>query len=103
VAMYVSKYCSKVTTNPSLDYASYLNNTGRHWGIHRRNLIPWCERRVHRLTDPRHVQLCENAACMTFPYFTRGVNQGFSLFGKNAAKVIGEIYRTDVDAWIETR
>jgi len=103
VAGYVAKYCSKpMAKNPSLDIASYLN-TGRHWGICRRELIPFCQRRIHRLTDPRHIQLAENAACMTFPYFTRDVQQGFSLFGPKAEKVIAEIYRTDIDDWLATR
>jgi len=103
VGVYVAKYCSKPqAAKPSLDIASYLN-TGRHWGICRRELIPFCQRRIHRLTDPRHIQVAENAACMTFPYFVRDVQQGFSLFGPKAEKVIAEIYRTDIDDWLATR
>ena len=101
VGKYIAKYCGKISEgNRSLVYASYLN-TGRHWGIQRRGLIPWCERTVTRLTEKRHIRLAENAACMTFPYFTRDVQQGFSLFGKNAVKVIAEICRTDLDDRLE--
>lgn len=103
VAMYVSKYCSKLPDATSLDYASYLNNPGRHWGINRRDLIPWCERWVVRLGEKRQIQLCENAACMTFPFFNRDVDQGFSLFGKKAVAVIAEICRTDLDDKIGPR
>jgi hypothetical protein len=101
VAMYVSKYCSKpMDVNRSLDIASYLN-TGRHWGIHRRNLIPWADRVVNHHLTKQDIQLCENAAAMTFPYFVRDAREGFSLFGERARKVIYEILRLDVDEAFE--
>jgi len=98
-AYYVSKYCGKKQPDLSLDIASYLN-TGRAWGITRKELVPVHQRIVHRITDPRELQLLENGAAMTFPYFIRGVDEGFSLFGKNAVRIIDEILRTDLDKWI---
>lgn len=94
---YVSKYCAKPSDASVLDNASYLNNLGRHWGTCRKELIPFADRWVMRLSDPKFVKLLENAACMTFPYFTRDVDQGFSLFGKMAKKCIEIICRTDLD------
>lgn len=90
VARYVSKYCSKVPETSVLDNASYLNSLGRHWGIQRRELIPWFPRFVIPLLDQDDQKLADNLGAMTFAYFTRGAQIGFSCFGKNAMKV-GEI------------
>lgn len=90
VGKYVTKYCSKPCQSPSLVNATYLHNVGRHWGIHRRTHFPWCERFVLRCLTKEQVALAENAACMTFRYFERGQEQGFSIFGDNAEK-IGDI------------
>lgn len=97
VAYYVAKYAGKKPSpNVNLDIASYLN-TGRAWGIHRKDLIPWHERIVTRITNPDDVCIVENAACMTFPYFVRDSDSGFALFGPLARKVIDRITRTDLD------
>ena len=90
VARYVSKYCAKKVENDVLDNASYLNSLGRHWGMCRRELIPWAERFHVPYLDAKDIHLAENLACMTFRYFTRGTQQGFSVFGEKARKV-GEI------------
>jgi hypothetical protein len=97
VAYYVAKYAGKRSAPVvNLDIASYLN-TGRAWGIHRRELLPWHDRHVCRVSDGRHIDLLENAACMTFKYFTRGAQEGFSLFGPLAKKVIDQMYNTALD------
>jgi len=98
VAKYVSKYCAKLPESLSLDIVSYLNVKGRHWGILRRNLVPWHERHVFRVSELRHQRLLENAAAMVIPWFVRDSGEGFSLFGPIAEKVIAEICRTDLDA-----
>jgi len=97
VAKYVTKYCSKPMENCSLDNASYLNRLGRHWGIHRRELIPFCNRWVIPFLDPHDVQLAENAGCQVFKYFTRNSGQGFSLFGHLAEKVGQELFARMLD------
>jgi hypothetical protein len=96
-ARYIAKYCAKAVETSVLDNASYLNTSGRHWGMHRRDQIPWADRWVCRLVDDRQLEVCENAAAMTFPFFNKGVRQGFSLFGPIAKKVIEFIFRTDLD------
>jgi len=96
VAKYVSKYCSK-RQNDSLVNTSYLNAPGRHWGIHRRGLIPFAERFVMTNLTGEEINLCENAACCTFKYFTRGTDQGFSLFGVNGKKIGEEILLRHID------
>lgn len=90
LARYVGKYCSKLPDSSVLDNASYLNSLGRHWGINRRELVPWFPRFMIPFLDSKDIHLVENLACMTFKYFTRGTEQGFQVFGANALKV-GEI------------
>jgi len=97
VAKYVSKYCSKKAESSSLVNASYLNAPGRHWGIHRRELIPFADRFLLSNLTPEEIHLAENAACMTFKFFTRGTEQGFCLFGRNGKKVGEEILLRHID------
>jgi len=90
LARYVGKYCSKLPDPSVLDNSTYLNSEGRHWGMHRRSLIPFSARVVIPYLTEHECNLMENLACMTFRFFTRGTQQGFSVFGQNAKK-IGEI------------
>jgi hypothetical protein len=90
LARYVGKYCSKMPEASVLDDTTYLNTLGRHWGINRRELVPWFPRFLIPFLTDKDINLVENLACMTFKYFTRGTEQGFQVFGENALKV-GEI------------
>jgi len=90
LAKYVGKYCSKLPEASVLDDTTYLNSLGRHWGINRRELVPWSPRFLIPFLTEADVNLAENLACMTFRFFTRGAEQGFQIFGANALKV-GEI------------
>lgn len=96
-ARYVTKYCSKVPDASVLDDASYLNTVGRHWGMHRKELIPFAWRHHIPFLDDRSIQIAENLAAMTFRFFTRGTSVGFSIFGANAKKVGEEIFLRDID------
>lgn len=89
-ARYVTKYAGKKVDASGLVNASYPNRLGRAWGMSRKELIPFCERFFIPILDATDIHLTENLACMTFRYFTRGTQQGFSVFGENARKV-GEI------------
>jgi len=90
LAKYVGKYCSKLPEASVLDDTTYLNTLGRHWGVNRRDLVPWFPRFLIPFLTEQDVNLAENLACMTFKYFCRGTQQGFQIFGTNALKV-GEI------------
>jgi hypothetical protein len=101
VAMYVAKYCSKPNDKSlSLDIASYLN-TGRAWGVHRRELIPLHERHVNRICTTSQIELLENGASSTFKFFLRGADEGFSLFGPIAKKVLDQLFNTQLDEQLE--
>lgn len=97
VAKYVSKYCSKKAEASSLVNTTYLNAPGRHWGIHRRDLIPFGNRFVLAGLTSEEIHLIENAACATFKFFTRGTQQGFALFGRNGKRIGEEILCRRID------
>ena len=94
---YVSKYCAKGQENGVLDDSSYLNTDGRHWGMHRKDLIPFAFRVLVPYLDDDLINLAENLACSKFRYFTRGTGNGFSVFGKDAKRIGEEIFLRDVD------
>lgn len=100
VGKYVTKYCAKPGASCSLDSTTYLNNFGRHWGIHRRDVVPWSPRFLLSHLTADEIRLVENAACMTFRFFTRGASQGFSIFGDNGGKVGEIILNNRVDAGV---
>jgi len=97
VAMYVAKYCGKKADGSALDNASYLNSVGRHWGVRRKHLVPFCTRWVIPFLTPADIQLAENFGCSVFRYFTRNAGQGFSLLGKPAAKLGAELLERMID------
>jgi len=97
VAKYVSKYCSKKQETSSLVNTTYLNAPGRHWGLHRREMIPFADRLLLSNLSADEIRLAENAACMTFKFFTRDTQQGFCLFGKNGRKAGEEILTRHID------
>jgi len=89
-AKYVSKYAAKACDDHSLVNCSYLNTLGRHWGVLRREQIPWHERFVIPCLDAEDIRVAEGVASGVFSYFTRGTSQGFSLFG-DAGDRLGQI------------
>jgi hypothetical protein len=89
-ARYVSKYAAKAADDHSLVNSSYLNATGRHWGILRKELIPWHARHVIPCLDKSDVRLAEGYAASVFAYFMREHGQSFSLFG-GKADALGQI------------
>lgn len=97
VAKYVAKYAAKVNPAHKLVIASYLNIEGRHWGIHRPDLIPWCVRTWDLRYTPDEIALLENAAASKIPYFPKGTRSGFSLFGPVVKKVVAEIRARRID------
>jgi len=94
---YVSKYCAKLPDAGVLDDTTYLNSTGRHWGMHRKSLIPFAFRIHIPFLDDRMIELAENLAASKFRFFTRGTGNGFSVFGPDAKKIGEEILLLDVD------
>lgn len=96
-AKYVAKYVGKKEVDRSLVIASYLNTTGRAWGFHRPELIPWCVRTWDLHHTEEEIELLENAAAMKIPYFPKGTRSGFTLFGPVVKKVTEEIRARRLD------
>ncbi len=94
---YVSKYCAKSQEAGVLDDSTYLNTSGRHWGMHRKPLIPFAFRVHVPFLDDDMIRLAENLAASKFRFFTKGTGNGFSIFGKDAKKIGEEIFLRDVD------
>lgn len=91
-ARYVSKYAAKLPEDLSLVNTSKISVEGRHWGIHRRNLVPWYPQNILCDAPKWAVRLAENGASTVFRYFTRDVDQGFCLFGDVARKLGQHIF-----------
>lgn len=87
-SVYVSKYVGKCDRATSLDNLSYLNKTGRHWGVTRKGLILWGSRwHVLRLSNDELRRLRTVAAAM-LPWYDLSLHEGFTLIGEGAVKVI---------------
>lgn len=96
-AIYVAKYVGKKDGSPTLDYHSYLNSTGRHWGYLRRGLIPLAERVVlHHLTE-REIAFLNRAAAEKLPWIKPGTPTSFSLLGDYAVDVQKNLFRIGID------
>jgi hypothetical protein len=93
-ARYIAKYLSKL---PSLDIAVYRNNSrvrGRHWGIKRKNLVPFCPEIVVLNMPDESVDFVrtmglellswyDEFSCGGYRYFSREVSEQFrSWFGE---------------------
>jgi hypothetical protein len=94
---YVSKYCGKMPDASVLDDSSYLNTPGRHWGMHRKALIPFSFRVLIPFLADDQIAIAENLAASKFRFFTKGTGNGFSVFGPDAKKIGEEIFLRDVD------
>lgn len=66
--------------------------------MHRKHLIPFSKRVVAPWLSDKELNLVENLGAMTFRFFTRGVQQGFSVFGKGAVKVGEILFENRLDA-----
>ena len=64
----------------------------------RKHLIPFAFRIHVPFLTPRMIQLAENMAASKLRFFTRGTENGFTLFGPDAKKVGEELFLREVDA-----
>lgn len=96
-ARYIGKYLAKGSSSNSLVYASYHNDSGRHWGILREELIPVCEKIViDRLIDTESEWLLEFAERF-LPGVDSRVNTSFTLLGTRADECAKEFMQKRID------
>lgn len=89
VAKYVCKYAAKREDVLLTISQKSTESIGRHWGVCRRECIPWCERKVYYNPPAEFIRLLENGACSVLPFFPRDASVGFTLFG-NVGKALAE-------------
>ena len=87
---YVSKYIAKKNEDTTLDIASYLNSTGRMWGITRKNLLPMHPTMVSQELSPSAVNFIREFACKVWPNYDVEKGGSFTLLGDEALN-LGEI------------
>lgn len=95
--VYIAKYAAKMPDDPSLDYVAYLNIRGRHWGYHRRELIPMHESRKVVVNNPNNVAALRRLAAKVLPWYDTRYDSGFSLFGKFGAALVRAVEKIVID------
>lgn len=97
-AIYIAKYAAKMPEFGTLDYATYRNIDGRHWGYSRPRLLPKATKvSFHDLPhDIVHRLRC--TAASELPDYRLDTDTGFSLFGKFGKKLAEEVMRLCLDA-----
>lgn len=93
VGRYVAKYMAKVDFSCNLDIPSYLNKhmRGRKWGVYRKELLPWAERKEIRVAPGKLVDKCRAIAKEQWAGVSDNPYEGFTIFGKAAHEIANEI------------
>lgn len=95
--VYIAKYAAKLPSLSSLDYLSYLNIDGRHWGVHRPSLIPKHKTVVYDGLSDERVEALKSLAREKFSWYGEYAELGFSMFGKLGAKMVEAVRQLCVD------
>lgn len=80
-AVYIAKYAAKVDPLLSLDSLANLNNLGRHWGVHRRNQIPWHKTTVYDGLNDQQIERLKQIGYDTFAWYGEYAELGYTAFG----------------------
>jgi hypothetical protein len=100
-SLYVSKYTAKMPDQPSLDNAAYLNNQGRHYGIHRCKKIPLHDRVSIPRLSPVLIDLCKSIGEGKLPHYDVRYDSSFTLLGNFAREMGDVILKKAVDGLAE--
>lgn len=95
--VYISKYCAKPMDSGSLDYASYLNMRGRHWGVHRRNMLPLATEEKFEDISPDKIHKIKALQAANAADYLQEADNGFTLFGSFKADLIKKIREVLLD------
>lgn len=86
-ALYIAKYMGKEFDQHLLDNHAYLNNQGRHWGFHRKSMIPQCEVSfVEKPTEQQVNRLMEFARTKG-GWIDKVREESFTLFGADLIEI----------------
>ena len=98
---YTSKYTAK-RSESSLVNVAYLNNdSGRHWGIHRKNLLPLHAERVVENPECRRMALARKIALEGRTQLNEWGYESFKLLGPLAQFVAAIIFDGALDDMLE--
>jgi hypothetical protein len=90
-AVYIAKYAAK-RPDPSLDSLSKINIDGRHWGVHRRKVVPWCKTVTYDGLNDQQVERLKQIGYDEFSWYGEYAELGFSAFG-----ILGERLRNEIE------
>jgi len=85
--LYVSKYVAKVGGITRLGIPPYLNKPGRHWGFHRKDLIPMHVCLQVNVYDPEIMRTIEEFGAVALPWVNPGEGYSFDVFGEKACQI----------------
>jgi len=85
--VYIAKYCAKLPELSSLVHGTYSNIDGRHWGVHRRNLVPMHKKVVYDGLSEACVNELQTIGREKFAWYGEYAELGFSMFGKLGAEM----------------
>ena len=98
VSVYAAKYCSKEASSSYLDNVPYRNKTGRHTGELRRQMIPMHRKEAVSRINQAILSFLHGEACRTLWWFDPRFDEGFTLIGDEALKVIKAFHGLEVDS-----
>lgn len=97
VGCYIAKYCGKVDPSLSLDNVPNLNSTGKHWGLKRRELVPWCRDWHCNWVPLPVVRWLRERAAQLLPWYRLDLDSGFTLLGKKFEEIIDALREKEID------
>ena len=101
IQVYIAKYISKAAEVLLLDNVSYRNKTGRHAGVLRKKLIPWCPGSVFKVRTQAVVEFLQRRAMEVLPHFDARYGMGFTMLGDLAIELQKDLAQFILDGSIE--
>jgi len=95
-SIYIAKYIGKEVCAPSLDYVTYVNSSGRHYGITRKHLLPQHAIKIYKVTDMEELMGLTSTAACVLPWMDPEGIEGFSLLGDKAVEVGKDFVKRDL-------
>jgi hypothetical protein len=96
-SVYLSKYVGKAESFPMLDYPSYLNKTGRHYGYLRKGMIKLCPEQVFFDLTPEQVKCVVLAGVAYLPWVKVNDPASFVLLGERAEETYQKLREINID------
>jgi|ERR1700722_2138678 len=97
-AVYIAKYAAKRPETNSLDSLSNLNIDGRHWGIHRRSLLPKHRTVVYDGLNDFQIEQLKQVGYDEFPtWYGEYAELGYTAFGLLGEKLKNRVREICLD------